>query len=86
MIKIEGNDKDLKEELTHTNFTEKNFQESPLLSTNRVKMEEMGEIPNLGYIHVKNGYRDRESLTLAIAKDTEASHHNRETLVCDHKG
>ncbi|KAH0773781.1 hypothetical protein KY290_010918 [Solanum tuberosum] len=86
MIKVEGNDKELIGVLPHTNFTKKNLQESPLLSSNRVKMEEMGKIPNLGSVMVKIGHRDRKPLIFAIVKNTEATHHNRKTLVCDCEG
>lgn len=83
MIKVEGNDKELIGVLTHTNFTKKSLQKSPLLSSNRVKM---GKIPNLGSVMVKIGHRDREPLIFAIVKNTEATHHNCKTLVRDCEG
>ncbi|KAH0709075.1 hypothetical protein KY284_010502 [Solanum tuberosum] len=36
-----------------------------------VEMRKMGRIPNLGFVQVNIGHRDREPLTLAITKDTE---------------
>lgn len=49
-----------------------------------MEYEKGGRIPKLGSVQVKNGHCDCDPLTLAIAKDTEATHREREPLGRNH--